>query len=48
MFTVRFVTELFAPNQTVVIRWGPNWAIDRGGVYLDGAWTFELDERAFG
>ncbi|HST81019.1 MAG TPA: GMC family oxidoreductase [Kineosporiaceae bacterium] len=47
MFTVRFVTELFAPNQTVVIRWGPNWTIDRGGVYLDGAWTFELDERAF-
>jgi choline dehydrogenase-like flavoprotein len=47
MFTVRFVTEMFAPNQTVVLRWGPNWTIDRGGVYQDGAWTFELDEQAF-
>lgn len=47
MFTIRFVTEQYAPNQTVTIRWGPNWDLDRGGVYLDGAWTFDLDEGAF-
>jgi hypothetical protein len=47
MFTVRLVTETFAPSQTVLMRWAPNWTIDRGGVYVDGAWTFELDEQAF-
>ena len=47
MFTIRLVTEQFAPNQTVTMRWGPNWNLDRGGVYTDGAWTFDLDETAF-
>ena len=47
MFTIRLITEQFAPNQTVTLRWAPNWDLDRGGVYLDGAWTFELDEAAF-
>ncbi|WP_165422451.1 hypothetical protein [Rhizobium leguminosarum] len=36
MFTIRFVTERYAPGQTVTLRWahvpllllsGPNWAI---------------------
>ncbi|MEZ5091118.1 MAG: hypothetical protein R2719_16250, partial [Micropruina sp.] len=47
MFTIRLVTEQFAPNQTVTMRWGPHWELDRGGVYVDGAWTFDLDEAAF-
>ncbi len=47
MFTIRFVTEQYAPSQTVVMRWAPNWTIDRGGVYTGGAWTFELDETQF-
>jgi choline dehydrogenase-like flavoprotein len=47
VFTIRLVTERYAPAQTVVLRWAPNWTIDRGGVYIDGAWTFDLDEIAF-
>lgn len=47
MITIRFITEYFAPGQTVAMRWGPNWDLDRGGVYVDGAWTFYLDEAAF-
>jgi hypothetical protein len=47
MFTIRFVTEQYAPGQTVVMRWAPNWDIDRGGVFTGGAWTFYLDETAF-
>ncbi|QQR99771.1 MAG: GMC family oxidoreductase [Austwickia sp.] len=47
MFTIRFVTERYAPNQTVVLRWAPHWDLDRGGVYIDGAWTFDIDEAAF-
>lgn len=47
MFTIRLITEQFAPNQTVTMRWGPNWDLDRGGVFVDGAWTFDLDEVAF-
>ena len=47
MFTIRLVTERYAPNQTVLMRWAPNWTVDRGGVYTDGAWTFELDEQQF-
>src|SRR3954453_18310322 len=47
MFTIRFVTERFAPNQTVLMPWVPNWNLDRGGVYTDGAWTFSLDENQF-
>ena len=47
MFTVRLLTEKYAPSRTVVLRWGPNWDLDRGGVYRDGAWTFDLDEGAF-
>lgn len=47
MFRIRFLTDAFAPNQTVTMRWGPDWGLDRGGVYLDGAWTFDLDEAAF-
>lgn len=47
MFTIRFVTDQIAPNQTVTMRWGPQWDLDRGGVYVDGAWTFTLDEAAF-
>ncbi|NMD45602.1 MAG: GMC family oxidoreductase, partial [Propionibacterium sp.] len=47
MFTIRLVTEQFAPNQTVTLRWAPNWELDRGGVFTDGAWSFDLDEAAF-
>ena len=47
MFTIRLVTEQFAPNQTVTLRWGLNWDLDRGGVFEGGAWTFDLDEAAF-
>jgi hypothetical protein len=47
VFTIRFVTERYAPNQTVVLRWAPHWDLDRGGVYIDGAWTFDIDEAAF-
>jgi choline dehydrogenase-like flavoprotein len=47
MFTIRFVTDQIAPNQTVTMRWGPQWELDRGGVYVGGAWTFVLDEAAF-
>lgn len=47
MFTIRLITEQFAPNQTITLRWAPNWNLDRGGVFQDGAWTFDLDEVAF-
>lgn len=47
MLRIRFVTEEFAPNQTVLLRWAPNWHLDRGGVFTDGAWNFDLDEAAF-
>lgn len=47
MFTIRFVTEAYAPGQTVTMRWAPHWDVPRGGVYLDGAWTFDLDETKF-
>lgn len=47
MFTIRFVTEQYSPSQTVTMRWAPNWNLDRGGVFVDGAWTFDLDETAF-
>jgi hypothetical protein len=46
MFTIRFVTEYYAPDETVVLRWAPNRTTDRGGVHTDGTWTFELDEAA--
>jgi len=46
-FTIRLVTEQFAPSRQVVLRWGPTWNVDRGGIYTDGAWTFELDESEF-
>ena len=47
MFTIRFVTEQYSPGQTVVLRWAPNWTLDRGGVYTGGAWTFDLDDAFF-
>lgn len=47
MFTIRFITEQYAPGQTITMRWAPNWNLDRGGVFTDGAWTFDLDEGAF-
>src|SRR6476620_3665888 len=47
MFTIRFVTEEFAPGQTVLLRWAPDWYTDRGGIYTDGAWTFDIDETRF-
>lgn len=47
MFTIRFVTEQYAPNQVVLMRWAPDWTMDRGGIYEDGAWTFDIDEAAF-
>ena len=47
MFTIRFLTEQYAPGQTVTLRWAPNWNLDRGGVFVDGAWTFDLEEAAF-
>jgi choline dehydrogenase-like flavoprotein len=48
MFTIRLVTETYAPDQTVLLRTSAdNWLIDRGGDYTDGAWTYELDERLY-
>jgi choline dehydrogenase-like flavoprotein len=47
MFTVRFLTEKYAPGQTLTMRWAPRWDLDRGGYYTNGAWTFHLDEEAF-
>ncbi|WP_415854152.1 NAD(P)-binding protein [Sinomonas sp. G460-2] len=47
MFTIRFVTDLYVLGQTVTMRRAPNWNLDRGGVYTDGAWTFYLDENEF-
>jgi choline dehydrogenase-like flavoprotein len=47
MFTIRFVTEEYAPGQTVLLRWAPDWNVDRGGVYTGGAWTFDIDETKF-
>jgi choline dehydrogenase-like flavoprotein len=47
MFTIRFVTEEYAPGQTVLLRWAPDWTVDRGGVYTGGAWTFDIDETKF-
>ncbi|MGM4914501.1 GMC family oxidoreductase [Hyphomicrobiales bacterium] len=47
MFTIRFMTEQYAPGQTVTLRWAPNWDLERGGVFKGGAWTFDLDEAAF-
>ncbi|GAA3643239.1 hypothetical protein GCM10022236_52370 [Microlunatus ginsengisoli] len=29
------------------MRWGPAWDVDRGGVYTDGAWRFDLDDEQF-
>ena len=42
MFIIRFVTEQYAPGQTVTMRWAPNWDLDRGGAFTQGAWTFYL------
>lgn len=47
MFTIRFITETYSPSQTVTLRWAPNWDLDRGGIYADGAWTFDLNEVQF-
>ncbi|MGW7522987.1 GMC oxidoreductase [Streptomyces sp. NPDC054783] len=48
VFTIRLVTDTYAPDQTVVLRTSAdNWRIDRGGNYTDGAWTFQLDEQAY-
>jgi hypothetical protein len=37
MFTIRFLTEQYAPGQTITIRWAQNWNLERGGVFKDGA-----------
>lgn len=49
MFTIRFITDTYAPNDTVVLRAsGPTaWQVDLGGDYDDGAWSFELDEADY-
>lgn len=47
MFTIRLDTETYAPSRTVTMRWAPHWDLDRGGVYTDGAWEFDLDETEF-
>ena len=45
MFEVRFVTELHPPDESVVLRTARDgWALDRAGVFEDGAWTFALNE----
>jgi hypothetical protein len=31
----------------VYLRWAPSWDTDRGGVWEDGAWTFDIDEAKF-
>lgn len=48
MFAIRFVTDNYAPDLTVVLRTsGDNWIVERGGDYTDGAWVFELDEQLY-
>jgi choline dehydrogenase-like flavoprotein len=49
MFTIRFITDAFAPNETMVLRAaGPTaWLVDLGGDYDEGAWRFELDEADY-
>jgi choline dehydrogenase-like flavoprotein len=49
MFTIRFLTSAYAPNETVVLRGsGPTgWGVDLGGVYAGGAWNFEFDEADY-
>jgi hypothetical protein len=31
----------------VLLRWAPDWTVDRGGVYTGGAWIFDIDETKF-
>lgn len=49
MFTIRFVTDAYAPEDTVVLRAsGPTaWQVDLGGDYDEGAWSFERDEADY-
>ena len=49
MFTVRYVTDIYAPDLRIVLRTAADgWeATDIPGVYTEGAWTFRLDERRY-
>lgn len=49
MFTLRFVTDTYAPDQLVVLRVsGPTgWLLDVGGDYDAGAWNFAFDEADY-
>ena len=49
MFTIRLVTDTYAPDETVVLRAsGPTgWQLDLGGDYDEEAWSFELDEADY-
>jgi choline dehydrogenase-like flavoprotein len=48
VFTIRFVTDAFAPDLEVTLRTAADgWADDIAGVYDQGAWVFRLDERDF-
>src|SRR5215469_11881483 len=48
MFTIKFVTQKYAPDLTVVLRnSAENWVIDRAGEYTEGVWVFELDEQLY-
>jgi hypothetical protein len=49
MFTLRYVTDVYAPDLRIVLRTAADrWeATDVPGVYTEGAWTFRLDERRY-
>lgn len=48
MFTIKFVTDKYAPDLTVVLRTSvENWVMDHAGEYTAGAWTFQLDEQLY-
>jgi hypothetical protein len=49
MFTIRHVTDTYAPDLKIVLRTAADgWeATDIPGVYTEGAWTFRLDERRY-
>jgi len=49
MFAIRFITDAYAPDETVVLRAGgaTGWLVDLGGDYDQGAWRFELDDADY-
>jgi choline dehydrogenase-like flavoprotein len=44
MFTIRYLTELYPPNQSVTLRSDrDDWVLDEPGVYAGGAWVFTIE-----